>query len=182
VIKSRKCRSCGKRKLRAAFYAAAGNSDRLMKDCKTCKNTYKQNRYRTEPGYKEAYLALKHRYLKTPVGRANEMLAHARTRAAKRGISFSLDRGWVENKLRNGLCEVTGLPFCLEAPRGSRVNPFSPSLDRKNQKGNYSKRNCRLVLTWYNMARNDFDDADVLKCARAFVDVNNIGDLNGLNQ
>jgi len=73
---------------------------------------------------------------------------------------------WILEKLQNGTCEVTGLPFTYSL--NSR-NPWSPSLDRIDPNIGYTLDNTRVVLWIYNTSKNVFTDADVLLMAQALV-------------
>jgi hypothetical protein len=101
-----------------------------------------------------------------PVGRAKRLLTDARTRASKFALEFDLDTSWVEERLSKGVCSVTQLPFVLI--RGAtRKHPMAPSIDRIDSTLGYTKENCRLVVTIYNFAKNEWSDADVLMLAKA---------------
>jgi hypothetical protein len=69
---------------------------------------------------------------------------------------------WLLERLEAGICEVTKLPFVMVSK-----DPFSPSLDRIEAGGPYTKINCRLVALIYNLARNNFSDEALLKLATA---------------
>ena len=95
------------------------------------------------------------RYYTTIKGRAAFLINNARKRAAKAGVACSLTQEWVEEKLKGGVCEVTGIPLELHVGggKGSRNNSFSPSLDRILQTGEFSPDNIRLTCWIYNRAR-----------------------------
>lgn len=83
-----------------------------------------------------------------PRGRAPHMLATCRSRAKKHGMDFDLTAEWILERLESG-CELTGLSFKLEA--GSR-DAMSPSVDRIDSSGGYTKDNCRVILWGLNAA------------------------------
>jgi hypothetical protein len=98
-------------------------------------------------------------YLSTK-GRAAHMLNNARRRAKEKDVVFDLTTDWLLEKLDKGICEVTGLPMTvnINGGKGHKNNPFSPSIDRINQKGNYVEENCRITIWIYNRARGAFPD------------------------
>jgi len=87
------------------------------------------------------------------------LLASARARARKRGLTFSLtahdiERLWVANK---GCCAVSGIPF-----NGKRFDkalvkrPFHPSLDQIRPHEGYTPANTRLVCVAANFGMNEW--------------------------
>jgi len=116
------------------------------------------------------------RYQMTARGRAVRLVISARTNAKKKGLAFDLDTAWVEAKIKGG-CERTGLPFELvsgEANRSGwhRVGDMSPSLDKKDPLGGYTKYNVQVVVWMYNRAKGCNTDAAVLEFAKALVRAN----------
>jgi hypothetical protein len=102
------------------------------------------------------------RFYATINGRATHMLNNSRARAKRNKIDYTLTKDWIENILKLGVCQVTGIPFELKhnGGKGHRTNSFSPSLDRIQQTGPYSPDNVRIVCWIYNRARGAFPDND----------------------
>ena len=71
---------------------------------------------------------------------------------------------WILEKLEQGVCEVTGLPFTYGV---EARNPWSPSLDRIDPSIGYTLENTRVVVWIYNAAKNVFTDSDVMLMAHA---------------
>jgi uncharacterized protein YeeX (DUF496 family) len=56
---------------------------------------------------------------------------------------------------------VTGLPFDMQMGKGTKRNPFRPSVDRIDSSKGYVKRNIQIVLAIVNTMKMDYDD-DIL--------------------
>lgn len=104
-------------------------------------------------------------------GRATHMLNNARSRAKKNGLPMTLTREWVLERLKRGVCEVTGLPLVLSTGhgRGHNGSAFSPSLDRRIGADGYTPENVRMVCWIYNRARGAFPDADFETMCHAYL-------------
>lgn len=77
-------------------------------------------------------------------------------------MEFSLTLDWVEQHLRAGVCEVTGVAFVI----GSARHPFLPSIDRIDSSKGYTPENCRVVLWMVNAAKSDLADDDFQSALR----------------
>jgi len=99
----------------------------------------------------------------------------ARDRAAKHGWEFDLDAEWMETKIKAGFCEATGIPFSLGPPRNKeKINRLSPSIDRwDNQKG-YTKENCKVVISAFNISKNNFSPDFLKEMMGCFLAINQI--------
>ena len=99
---------------------------------------------------------------KTPRGRASRLIAGAKSRAASKNIEFNLDIDWLTEKIEGGFCEVTMRPFILDE-QGGGSRPFSPSLDRKDPVGPYTKDNVQVTTWLYNRAKGVYGHDAVLE-------------------
>ena len=163
---SKKCSLCRRRKPLNEFYRSKGGIGGREGQCKSCKN--RRMRAGGDFDYDK-----KKRDKKTATipGRASDLLKSLKHRAKRRGVECTLTRQWLIERLEAEACEVTGVPFQLSGGKinGRFIHPFSPSVDRILPGGGYTPENCRLVIRSFNVARADFDDADVLVLARALV-------------
>lgn len=88
-------------------------------------------------------------------------------RAVKKNIPIEIDFTWLKEKLNEGKCEVTGIPF-KESNNNTR-NGFSMSVDRIVPKDGYTRDNCQVVLTLLNLAKGEDTYEDLYIWAKAFI-------------
>tara|TARA_R100000951_G_scaffold116467_2_gene128437 strand:+ start:976 stop:1548 length:573 start_codon:yes stop_codon:yes gene_type:complete len=105
--------------------------------------------------------------------RARTLVNGAKQRAKKKNIPFNLTYEWVENKLRNGACEVTNTSFYIK-PYSTRleyvkVHPHSPSLDQISPSGGYTMDNVQVVCDQVNKFKGDRPEASMVIIARNFL-------------
>lgn len=106
--------------------------------------------------------------------RARTLLKSAKTAATKKNIPFDLTLDWIEQKLINGDCEVSGIKFDFESMNTGKwghgsQNPFSPSLDRTVPDLGYTKDNVKVVVWIYNVGKQNNTHDDMMKLAKALV-------------
>lgn len=80
--------------------------------------------------------------------RARFLLAELRKRAKDLGVPFDIDAQWLSEKIGNGVCELSGIPFDHETPRGD----YSMSIDRIDPRGGYTKANVKASIWFLNRA------------------------------
>ena len=91
-------------------------------------------------------------------------------KGAKQRGQVTISLKWLEQKLENGICELSGLPFNLINSGKYSKNPYAPSLDRINANDKeYSTNNTRLVLSCINQALNQYGLEHFLKIAQAVI-------------
>jgi len=77
---------------------------------------------------------------------------------------------WVEEKIRAGVCEVTGIPFDLTSKTSESnhaKNPWVPSIDRIDSSGPYVRSNVQIVVFMYNVCKAEFSHKDVRRFCEA---------------
>ena len=106
---------------------------------------------------KSASIAYHYKMRGDVVFKSKGMLHAARTRCRKNGGEVTITWEWLAEKIKNGRCELTGLPFDLLPPTTTGKNPFAPSIDRINPRNkNYELGNVRVILQSLNMALSDY--------------------------
>lgn len=102
------------------------------------------------------------------------LLTQYKAKAKALKLAFDLDRDWFREHLARGTCAVSGLPLeplkaNLTGKRHQR-SPWVISVDRIVPALGYVKSNCRIVASIFNIAKNQYSDADVLRLAKALVE------------
>lgn len=108
-------------------------------------------------------------YVKTIRGRALKLINNARARGETKNISVDLPLEWVEARLTENKCEITGMPFDLTAPQGTTRRWNAPSLDRINKNLPYEPKNTRVVLWAVNCALSEYGTEVMLPILKAMV-------------
>jgi hypothetical protein len=70
-------------------------------------------------------------------------------------------------KRSGGRCEVSGIPFDLEAADSRIKRPFAPSIDRIDSRMGYQPGNVRLVCMMVNFAMSSWGEEPLRKLVRA---------------
>lgn len=127
----------------------------------------KLNRERYRTYHREYFHTYKARKLATTPWR--EIFFGTKQRAKVKNIEFALDQKWFAARW-TGRCELTGLSFSDPASRtGHKNKHFSPSVDRIDPKGGYTKDNCRIVLWAVNCLKQDGVDEIMYDIAQALI-------------
>jgi hypothetical protein len=165
---SKICILCRCRKPLSEYFSAKRGIAGRDSQCKACRM-----QTRTERGQAGWDYSKHHARMLTLQGRASSLLSSIRFRCRKNNIPFDLDRAWMIKHLAAGKCAATGLRFELENPDSNRThrlkNAFSPSVDRVDPRGGYTKENCRLVIANYNFGKSNWTDDVVFRVALAVI-------------
>jgi hypothetical protein len=122
-------------------------------------NGKKRNRkYRESEHYKAASQAYHKKRFQTPRGRAGHLCSAAKERAKTRNLTYSINIDIIEERLKYGKCEVTGMELDFKPSVSGVTNPYAPSLDQKNPGQGYTKENVQIVAWWYNRLKSDLTD------------------------
>jgi len=167
----KRCSKCRVLKPFSSFHQNKASSGGLQAQCKECtKSRVRGTRKRTQEHYKKKYgrnrdeiITYVRAHYRTQRGRLLTLISTARTRATKKGLKHDLDIEWALAlwTAQGGACCITGIPFELNHPvrtDSKDLNPYSPSLDRIDPQGGYTKDNTRLVCTCVNLALNRFGE------------------------
>lgn len=126
---------------------------------------YRRKHYlKNKKKFRQSYFKLR----KSLEGRAIFLLRSAKMRAKKNKLDFELDFEWLVDKLRNGTCEMCGLKISYDPPKKNfHHNPYSPSIDRHDPKKGYTKGNSKVVITAYNIAKNQWNQRHFRRIIKA---------------
>lgn len=134
--------------------------------CQLCLNTkIKQLRNEGGPDFSDRRIVA--RPLPTLKQRSMRMHNSSRLRAWRLNVPFSLTQQWIENRLKVGKCEVTGLRFSDYG----KLDGYTASIDRVVPEKGYTEENCKMVVWIYNAAKGKWSHEDVLRVAKALLEV-----------
>ena len=106
--------------------------------------------------------------------RAAKLRSNAAYRARKKGLPCTITTDWVEDMIERNACEATGLPFDLRPDPYRRRNPYAPSLDRIRNDEGYTPENTKVVITGYNIMRNEMSEQEMLLLCTAVLKRRNL--------
>ncbi len=109
-------------------------------------------------------------YKKTTWGRAVTLLSNARARCKSKNVDMQLTTEWVNQRLENGTCEITGIAFNLNPTTEYHTRRWdAPSLDRIDKTKPYTEENTRVVLWAVNCALAEYGTEIMLPILKAMV-------------
>lgn len=141
-ITEKKCSKCKKMLPISEFYRIKSGKEtgKWESNCKECAKKYKE---------------------KNPLSPRIASMMHEIKKRSK-GRFTDIDRDWISQRLKRGICEVTGLPILINGNNGEyRASPYAASIDRRDSKKGYTKDNCRIVCWIYNIAKWQFKEEEL---------------------
>lgn len=152
--------------------------------CASCKKSYLQ-RYKADhrehikdlnrswrDSNREHYREYKDTYYRTVHGRCVELCRSAKRRANKRSLAFDLSTTYLEElwAVQDGCCLLTGIKLNIP-PEGTGGYHFydSPSIDKIDPKGGYTKGNIRLICYGMNCCLHDFGELVFKRVSEKFI-------------
>jgi len=94
-------------------------------------------------------------------------LRHARDRAKRTGIAFTLDRVDIRRRVQLGRCELTGISFVSKIGTVKDRAFYAPSIDRIDSTKGYTPENVRVILSGLNIMMNTWGAEKILEMADA---------------
>ena len=136
------------------------------------KNGYRYEIWETESVFYKRQTARKvqsREHRASPEGRAYHMIANCKGSSKRRNIHFDLKAEDIAPAVESGHCQLTGLPFDFNPPKGKGFNPYAPSVDRIDNNKGYVAGNVRVVLWAVNSALSESSDEEMLPILKAMV-------------
>jgi len=158
----RKCSLCGHTKSTSDF--SPGSLGKLHGWCKLCRSNNEGDR-RKRP---DLVSRMHDRYETDMDFRASRLLAGIKKKCRRHGLACDLDVEWLSRRMTAGVCELSGVRFDMNV-RQRKATIKTPSVDRINAGGGYTKDNCRLVAFGVNFALSSWGLDAFLELAEGLV-------------
>ena len=148
-----------------------------MKRCYKCgatKNVEDFNKNKTKKdGFGDLCRSCVSDYLSSVSAKTSRLFAGCKRRAALSKGKLTISRDWIRDRLDNGFCEITKLPFNFSGREGYTRQPHAPSVDRIDPKNpDYTPENCRLVLWAVNCAMAEYGEEIMIPIFKAILHAN----------
>lgn len=124
---------------------------------------YANNRWRTDPDYREKSLLRGKAMRRDPGSWSIAAATSIKARAKKRGIPFNIDSSDIAVP---EVCPVFGTPFVF----GIKNHPQSPSVDRYKPEKGYVKGNVQVISYRANTLKRDSVSGDELRRVADYID------------
>jgi len=159
------CYQCKVEKPLSGFKKEKRSQDGVQNMCRDCVNENRRNNPKTKE------------LRNTPMGRAHALYFSLKKGAVQRDIPFDITAQWIADRIMEGRCQATGIPFVLRSAdhddtvvvKGQMRNPWSPSVDRKDTHKGYTEDNCVVVCFMYNMCKGCFSEDAVEMFCRGYL-------------
>ena len=156
------CNVCGETK-RCKNFPKQKSGDGFQNICNVCRyeraKMRKETRSSSNPSLPDGLRA-----------KANSLCSGARSRSKKKGLDFDIDIDLIEDKLRYGLCEKTGIPFRFDVNENGARSIYAATIDRIVPSLGYVDDNIQVVIMGYNGLKGEGTDMEALQVARAVVE------------
>lgn len=149
--------------------------DNLKSQCKNCDRKLNKKTYlKMTSEQRAAKYEANRRYRKNNIVGASiiHMLNGVKQRCRKTGKEYEIDRPYIEQKVKIGRCEATGIRFIYERNGRGSITPFSPSLDCINPNKGYTLTNTQMVCSMYNIGKARHDETDFIAMCMAVAERN----------
>lgn len=170
----KRCTRCKITKPIRSFRRNQKTYDKLTCHCRDCEADYRRLSKAKKPEYGKLWYDANRSRIRAstsdPMRRAKIMWDSAYARARNGSLTFSISLGWIEQRLRYGVCEVTGMQFDM----GNKKSERSPSIDRIKPELGYTEDNCQVVIWQFNAAKLQFSLESVLAMSVALVNRYNL--------
>ena len=142
-------------------------------------NGYKERAEETRKEYREnnaeEIRKYQRSYYNSMKGRAKSMMKTIRQRMKKWGVFelLDFDESYLIQLMEVGVCSITGEKFTYETQDRFKCNPFSPSIDRIESTGYYTRNNVRMVIWQFNLMKGELTDKEVFDLCERIVKCRN---------
>lgn len=113
--------------------------------------------------------------------RANSLYQAALTRTKEKrarglNVPFDITVEWIEERLKRGICECSGLDLYIksytkkENDAYEKIHPRAASLDQINAGKGYTKDNVRVICDSFNKMFNDKTDLEIYDLVKCWIE------------
>jgi hypothetical protein len=166
--KTKTCNTCEKSKSLDKFGKDSNAKDGKKGKCKPCTAEYIKG---LRAGKKVG--SSRNSNKSDQDSRAGKLIAGAKVRSKKKGISCTITAADIVPALILGFCEATGMPFEVDLVVKSNgdnfQHPFAPSIDRIDPEVGYDPSNVQVVVRGYNMLKGEGSIYQARQIAAALV-------------
>ena len=110
-----------------------------------------------------------------PLSRLRRLCTGAKTRAKANNLDYNIDADYLMElwEEQEGCCSLSGIKLVLEKGSGvNEVHPYTPSIDKIDSKGGYTRGNVRITCYHMNVALNKYGLEGFDKLVQAYIEYN----------